>query len=132
MNENAKQLISKSFLSGTNKAILSKILDSEGETEKFFEKFSELIMEELGKRAEKYSVLEKKLNGELKHAEAEFLKERKALDEWLNNQMTKIDATDFEASGKIFDEYYNKVSSLYKKQDEQMKQVFGKILISEM
>jgi hypothetical protein len=131
MNGDTQQLINKSFLSNEDKQVLLKILKDEGETENFFRKFSDLIMAELKRKSEYGHALMEKLNGEFTKIEDEILKERETLGDWLKKQLAGVESIDFAASGKILDEYYGKVSGLYKKQNEQSKIFFSRFLMDE-
>lgn len=127
-----ENLITTSYLKDAQKRELLLLLRREGQTENFFQRFNELLMEEISTREQQFSQSIAQFEEEEVSISREIQRKRKDLEEQVARELVTIDPTDFVKKEAIWDEYYVSIEQLEKEYEERVKSIVSSITRSAL
>gem|GEM_PF-4498824 len=127
-----EHLITASYLKDAQKRELLLLLRREGQTEIFFQRFNELLMEEISSREQQFTQSIARFEEEETGISREIQRKRSDLEEQVARELATIDPADFTKKETIWDEYYASIEQLEKEYETQVKSIVSSITKSAM
>lgn len=132
MTEELKSLIQTSFLQESDKEKLRTYLAENGATVEFYKFFNDLLIEDVKVREKQYRGSIGRFENEVRAVDEEFVRERKNLDLQLEENLRDVPVSDVSVREKIWDKYYREIDELYKKQEDENRNISNKVIISAL
>lgn len=129
MTEEIIKLVNESFLSEKEKSILIKIIEKDGLTETFFEKFRILLVDEIKKISVDYKNAIRDLNAGFEESDSWLEEQKKELESDTEKQLSKIDLADLKKKGKIWDDYDKKILALLEEYKKRLDELTKKLML---
>jgi len=129
-NISIREIIEKSFLGKEQKKQLFDELESEGETQKFFEHFDKFLVGAIEQKERKLDEVIREFKVVNSGLEKEKEEKIKALEQKTEKILAGLKIDDMDKKEKIWDGYYKEIERIYEKYEEQIKSIITKLKMS--
>jgi hypothetical protein len=132
ISKDAEQLVKDSFLADEEKAFLIKILETEGPTNNFFNKFKDFIVGEFKNIAEKYKTAVLDLNSDFEQADKWFSDQKEVLEKETQDRLEQIKPTDVKGKNEFWKTYDKKFADISKEYKERLDKATSRTILSNI
>ena len=132
MNEEIITLVKESFLSEKEKSFLLKIIENEGATNSFFEKFKILLIEEIKNISGEYKNAIEDLNAGSTEIDSWLEKQKEGLGKDAEKQLSETDMTDMKKKSEIWNNYDKKMLALAEEYKKKLSELTKKLMFSKI